>query len=280
MSKVNVFDHAWIDLVFEGRNQSYGAYQLRRQDSKTTLLALLSGIALMVSAVAIPTVINYFSPVAAVSAMLPKAGPVIHEIKPTVFVEPEKPKPEQVFEKTVASKPAAPAASGATTRFKPLAPVSGPVEAPPTIATIIETNPGSVTNPGTPGGIGTSSSVNSVPGGTGEAVEDNGNSILAINAVDVMPSFPGGMKEFYGEVGKKFRVPVLDNPSVLKVYVSFIVEKDGAMTNIKVMRDPGYELGKEALRVLQSIKTKWQPGMKKGSPVRTAYTLPIAVNVK
>jgi len=51
------------------------------------------------------------------------------------------------------------------------------------------------------------------------------------------------------------------------------------MTNIKVLRDPGHDMGKEALRVLQSIKAKWIPGKKAGQPVRTAYNLPITVNV-
>jgi protein TonB len=281
MSKVSVFDHAWIDMVFEGRNQSYGAYQLRRQDPKTTMLALLSGIGLMVSFVGIPTVINYFSPTEIVAdTPVPTGGIVIHDIEPPIFVEPEKPKPEEAFKKSAAPAPAAPAASAATTRFKPLTATSDPVETPPNIATVLATNPGNTTNPGTPGGISTTPSDNGVPGGTGENPEDTGNSILTTNAVDVMPAFPGGMPEFYSKIGKNFRVPTLEDGATLKVYVSFIVEKDGSMTNIKVLRDPGYDLGKEAIRVLQTIKTKWIPGQKGGKPVRTAYNLPITVNVK
>jgi len=281
MSKVSVFDHAWIDMVFEGRNQSYGAYQLRRQDPKTTMLALLSGIGLMVSFVGIPTVVNYFSPTEIVAAAEKPQIITLEKLDPPVFVEPEQPKTiEPPLVTPPAVKPAAPAASAPTTRFQPLAPTSDPVETPPNIATVLATNPGSTTNPGRPGGVSTTPSTNGVPGGTGENPEDTGNSILTTNAVDVMPSFPGGLPEFYSQVGKKFRVPELDNASKLKVYVSFIVERDGSMTNIKVLRDPGYELGKEAIRVLQSIKTKWIPGQKGGKPVRTAYNLPITVNIQ
>ncbi|MXN91628.1 hypothetical protein GR160_10355 [Flavobacterium sp. Sd200] len=281
MSKVSVFDPAWIDLVFEGRNKKYGAYQLRREDSKTTGLALLLGIGLMVSLVGIPAAANYLSPTEAVVTEKTTREIIIHDIEPPVFKEkePEKPKPEPVFEEP-APKAAAPAASAPTTRFKPLAPTSEPVETPPTINDVHTSNPGSVTTPGTEGGISTTSTTAGVPGGTGENDEGEGTEIITTAAVDVMPFFPGGMKEFYEQVGKKFRTPDIASNSVLKVYVSFIVEKDGSMSNIKVARDPGNGMAKEAIRVLQSIKTKWEPGKKNGKPVRTAYSLPIVVNMK
>ncbi|MBC8645308.1 energy transducer TonB [Flavobacterium lindanitolerans] len=66
----------------------------------------------------------------------------------------------------------------------------------------------------------------------------------------------------------------------MKVFVYFVVEKDGTLTNIKVVRDPGYGLGAEAIRVLKSIKTKWKPGIQNDKPVRTAYNLPITVEIK
>ena len=65
----------------------------------------------------------------------------------------------------------------------------------------------------------------------------------------------------------------------MKVYVSFVIEKDGSMTDIQVKRDPGYGMGKEAIRVLKSLKTKWSPGMIGSKAVRTAYNLPITVQM-
>ena len=61
--------------------------------------------------------------------------------------------------------------------------------------------------------------------------------------------------------------------------MAFVIEEDGTMSNIKVTRDPGYGLGKEAVRVLNSLKTKWTPGMIGGHPVRTYYNLPILVKL-
>jgi protein TonB len=49
------------------------------------------------------------------------------------------------------------------------------------------------------------------------------------------------------------------------------------MTDIKVIKDPGYGMGKEAIRVLKSLKTKWTPGIINSKPVRTSYNLPISV---
>lgn len=97
--------------------------------------------------------------------------------------------------------------------------------------------------------------------------------------LDKIPSYPHGMDEFYKYVAKNFRTPELDEGQVLTVLVSFIVEKDGSMSNIKVLRNPGYGMDKEAIRVLQSLKVKWEPGIIKGQKVRTEYALPIKVKV-
>ena len=86
--------------------------------------------------------------------------------------------------------------------------------------------------------------------------------------------------EFYKYVNKNFRIPEIDQDMKAKIYVSFVVEKDGSMTAIKVLRDPGYGLGNEAIRVLKSMKKKWTPGIQNGKPVRASYNLPITINIR
>src|SRR5690606_7017182 len=98
--------------------------------------------------------------------------------------------------------------------------------------------------------------------------------------LDRQPRYPGGIDFFYRYVGDNFKNPDLDDVKTVRVIVMFVIEKDGTMTDIKVARDPGYGLGKEAIRVLKSLKTKWEPGIKHGKPVRTAYTLPITVTIQ
>ena len=81
-------------------------------------------------------------------------------------------------------------------------------------------------------------------------------------------------------MGNNFEKQDIEGSGAIRVYVSFVIEKDGSMTDIQVKKDPGYGLGKEAIRVLKSLKTKWTPGMIDSKPVRTAYNLPITVQLE
>lgn len=129
------------------------------------------------------------------------------------------------------------------------------------------------------GPIGLNQSTTSGTGTETAGAVDPGNTIVASATLDKLPEFPGGINRFYTYVGNNFEKPDVDSGSTMKVYVSFVIEKDGSMTDIQVKRDPGYGLGKEAVRVLKSLKTKWSPGMIGSKPVRTAYNLPITVQM-
>jgi protein TonB len=274
MSKVSVFDHGWIDLVFEGRNQSYGAYQLRKQDPKTTMLALFTGIALMCTLVSIPAIINYFKDAPPVID-IPQTKPLIevHEVEP--FVLPEKPKPEPLAEKPAAAQPQS---AQPTIAYKPFEAATNPDPADiPTTAQVLASNPAATTTTGTGTQIVIDPAVTpGGPGGTGTSINEGDR---VENFVDVAPVFPGGLEAFYKKVAGQVVTSGVDSKMTLKIFVSFVVEKDGTLTAIKAVRDPGYGMGAEAVRVLKSIKIKWTPGMKAGKPVRTAYNLPITVNV-
>lgn len=93
--------------------------------------------------------------------------------------------------------------------------------------------------------------------------------------VEVAPDYPGGINEFYKYIGSEYRVPNIKGLKG-KVYVCFVVEKDGSLTDIKVIRDIGYGTGKEAQRVLENCK-KWTPGLQDGKKVRVMYSLPISI---
>src|SRR5690606_17298237 len=98
--------------------------------------------------------------------------------------------------------------------------------------------------------------------------------------VDMAPEFPGGLDSFYKSVSKNFKIPEINKQTTLIVYVSFVVETDGSLSDIQVMRDPGDGLGQGAVRVVKNIRTKWRAGVKNGIPVRTSYNLPIKVKVR
>ena len=96
--------------------------------------------------------------------------------------------------------------------------------------------------------------------------------------IENKPAFGGGLKKFYEFIGQNFNVPDVEGLNG-KVVVSFVVEKDGSLTDIKVLKDIGYYTGKEAVRVLKMCP-KWNPGMQEGKPVRCQFTLPISIRAK
>jgi hypothetical protein len=110
--------------------------------------------------------------------------------------------------------------------------------------------------------------------------ERNDSPVYNFADLDPQPEFPGGMGAFLKYVMLEFKVPDVKESITYRIFVSFVVETDGSMSNYKVLKDPGFGLGDEALRVLKTITTKWTPGKIDGKEVRTSYSMPITVNVK
>ena len=93
---------------------------------------------------------------------------------------------------------------------------------------------------------------------------------------DAMPEYPGGPNEMMRYIQENIKYPqsAKDNKIEGRVFVSFVVEKDGSITNAAVMRGIDKECDAEALRVVSSMP-KWNPGQHKGEVVRTQFTIPI-----
>lgn len=95
-------------------------------------------------------------------------------------------------------------------------------------------------------------------------------------AVEVLPKYPGGIQKLYVFIKKNYIIPEEindDESSRGGVFVSFIIEKDGRVSNISILRDIGYGSGKELERVLK-LSPNWNPAMKEGNPVRCLYSIP------
>lgn len=84
------------------------------------------------------------------------------------------------------------------------------------------------------------------------------------------------MSQFYVFVDKNFVMPTKTDLKG-KIYTQFIVEADGRLSNLEIIKDLGYESGAEALRVLQK-SPNWNAGLKDGKAVRTRYLLPLIIN--
>lgn len=266
MSRLSIYESNWIELVFENKNKEYGAYQLRRDSSRIAITAFFSGLLLIAAFGIVFTISNAFS-----KPIVVETPPILDEIiRVTPYtVHPEKPKtPLNTSQSKALQEPNVllPMVVSATAD----ATVDIPIN-----KTLIETHSG--IEGGTEAGKGTSNATT----GTVETpilpIDDK--EIINPTQLDRLPEFPGGIAKFYNYVGTNFEKPEIEGINTLRVYVAFVIEKDGSMTDIKVLRDPGYGLGKEAIRVLKSLKTKWTPGMMNSKPVRTAYNLPISVQM-
>ncbi|MDQ6472171.1 energy transducer TonB [Flavobacterium sp. LHD-80] len=272
MSKSSIYESKWTNLVFENKNKEYGAYQLRQENPRTTINALFIALLLITAMGSVSMLINKFR-----TPVVDDPGIISCPITP-INITPDLVKPEP--KETVAPPAQKQEAAKPITSAQLTNPVvSRTEEAVQEIATNNENTP--VVDNATPGD---GTITNAIPGsGTSgsEAIgEPATNEPVIAATLDKMPGFPGGMDKFYSYVGNNFKRPELDTEMTLKVYVSFVIERDGSITDIMVQKDPGYGMGKEAIRVLKSLKTKWTPGILNGKPVRTAYNLPITIKTQ
>ncbi len=104
------------------------------------------------------------------------------------------------------------------------------------------------------------------------------NAIYDSPALSVKPEYPGGMAAFFDFLSKNVKVPeaLAQSDTSARAYFYFVIEKDGSMSNIKILRHPGHGIDKELVRVLLLME-KWTPGMHDGKKVRSGYSLPFIV---
>lgn len=110
--------------------------------------------------------------------------------------------------------------------------------------------------------------------------EDEPDTTMIFAVVEIMPEFPGGGYAFYKFLADSIQYPQLaiENKIQGKVYVQFVVEEDGSITDIKVLRGIGGGCDEEALRIIK-LMPNWIPGKQNGKPVRVLYNLPIKFNL-
>ena len=260
--KLDLIKNQWVEIVFEGRNKLYGAYELRKSNRKTSVRALIIGSILFSLAISAPLIANLLPDRTdeedldkkIVTVKLPPKKKV-EEIKNLPPPPPPPPKQDQVkFVKPVVTK------------------AEDVVEDPPKMEDIKDKKTGSETIKGDPDAPLTIEEVGNGP--VTEVIAED-NTVHNLAGIEQKPEFPGGIEKFYAFVGKNYQPPEEEGLKG-KVYVTFVVEKDGTLTDIKVIRDIGYGTGKEAIRVLKKCP-KWLPGEQNGKKVRVLYSLPITI---
>ena len=261
--KLDILKNQWLEIVFDGRNKSYGAYQLRKSNTKTSFRALVIGSILFGLAVSTPLILSLFPDSSDVETDT--------DIKITAIKLP--PKKEKPIENLPPPPPPAPKVDQVKFVKPVVAKAEEITEEPPKIVEMKDKKIGAEDIKGNPDAVLTVE-----PVGTGKAAvveEAPDNQIYNTAGIEVKPDFPGGIDKFYKFVGNNYQAPEEEGLKG-KVYVTFVVEKDGSLTDIKVIRDIGYGTGKEAIRVLKKCP-KWTPGEQNGKKVRVLYSLPITI---
>ncbi|WP_345953133.1 TonB family protein [Mucilaginibacter sp. PAMB04168] len=275
--KFDLYKTEWLDLVFAGRNKNYGAYDLRAHYGENMLKALaVTVLGFTVAAVSLTIVFGHKKPAEVI---------IDRDFKPTKYVEPpkvEKPieaklKPQAQGLKTEVTSPKTDVASR---RYVEPVVTNNPVTTEPT--PIDERVISNVNNEGknnqpvlnTTTQVGPGNGPITDPRGSGEGTT---NDPVTLDGLDVMPEPYGGAAAWSRFLQKNIRYP--DTEVQGRVVISFIIEKDGRLTDLQVIKGVVSELDREAMRVLK-LAPAWKPGMQNGKPVRVKYTIPIVFQMQ
>ena len=272
MAKIDLIDGNWVDLVFEGRNQKYGAYKLRKGTTKRNIISIIVVALIAViafAAMAIKNIVEARAKVAAtqvteISALnQPKKQA---QVKKQIKIE----EPEKVVERVKSS-------------IKFTAPVikkDNEVKPEDELKTQdqLMNNKAAIGSFDVKGNDDANGEVLKAKEVIAQPVEqpkhEEENKVFDI--VEEMPSFPGGMAALNKYLHDNVHYPVVaqENGVQGRVTISFVVEKDGSVTDVKVAKSVDPSLDKEALRVVKSMP-RWTPGKQNGATVRVKYNVPV-----
>ena len=277
MSKIDLIDNGWVDLVFEGKNQNYGAYQLRKSTGTRNIKALVITVATLVaiglliwakvqienqlaSRVAVETDVELSKLAQKKEAKVERKEPVkvemeqkvVEKVKSSVkFTAPEIKKDDEV---------------------KPEDELKSQDELAKTNTAI-----GSFDVKGNDEQAGEVLKAKEVV--VDEKPKEEETKVFDV--VEQMPQFPGGPQALFEYLSKHIKYPAVaeENGVQGRVIVTFVVERDGSITDVTVVKSVDPSLDKEAQRVVKSMP-KWIPGKQNGAAVRVKYTVPVTFKLQ
>jgi protein TonB len=278
MSKIDLLDQKWIDLVFEGKNEAYGAYAIRQDTNKRNLYAMLALFAGIIAIVGSFLLVNVASEAIAAAQAEHETEVTLEQIEEEAEEQEEE---EVVYEVEELEQLVAEETVMNSEKF--------------TAYEMGDDAPDQVTK--------TQDEVAQSDVAIGAIDYDKGSDeaehVLKINekvvdevppaveetkvfdVVEQMPTFKGGDDALMAYLHKAIRYPAIaeENGIQGRVVCTFVVERDGGITDVKVVRSVDPSLDKEAVRVLKAMP-KWIPGKQNGSAVRVKFTLPVTFKLQ
>lgn len=272
MSKIDLISSDWVDLVFEGRNKAYGAYRLRKSTTKRNILAMVAVVLLLIVAFIILTVKNFVDEQRAKVAMTQVAELTNYkqpEKKAEVKQKKVEVEPERVVERVKSSiKFTAPVIKN-DEEVKPDEELKTQDELMSTKTAI-----GTFDVKGNDDANGEVLKAKEVIAEPEPPKHEEENKVFDI--VEQQPMFPGGQTALMKYLSEHTKYPVVaqENGVQGRVTVQFVVEKDGSISDVHVLRGVDPSLDKEAVRVVKSMP-RWTPGKQNGINVRVNYRVPV-----
>ncbi|CCH55170.1 TonB family protein [Fibrisoma limi BUZ 3] len=257
------------ELVFENRLKAYGAFDLRRQYRPTLTRALGLGVGLFLLGLGLPTVYGYLWPDGIITDQ-----PTLIEAELTKL-------PDVPAEKPIPLPPVEAPPTVNTVRDLPpvVMPDAEVLEdvLPPTTDELADATPSDQTAEGTGDVEVIQPPEGNAPTVVEKAVEAEVKSDEPFISVEQQPQFPGGLESLRSFLEKNLRYPAQASRSGIsgRVVVSFVVNTDGSLTDVQVLKGIGFGCDEEALRVVKQMPP-WKPGKQSGRTVRVKFNLPIA----
>ena len=277
MSKIDLISSDWVDLVFEGRNQAYGAYKLRKGTTKRNIIAILAVLVLLLIGFIILTVKNFVDEQRAKVAVTQVTEiSALEQPKKKAEVKQKQVKieqPERVVERVKSSVKFTAPVIKKDEEVKPEDELKTQDELMSTKTAI-----GALDVKGNDDANGEVLKIKEAVAQP-EPKPEVENKVFDV--VEQMPSFPGGPQALMEYLSNNVKYPVVaqENGVQGRVVVSFAVERDGSITDVKVVRSVDPSLDKEAARVVKSMP-RWIPGKQNGQAVRVKYKLPVAFRLQ
>lgn len=262
---IDINSPEWCNIVFEGKNKEYGAFELRKQSVRRHIRSLIMVITFFLLALFLPQLIK---------SVIPEKKEKMVDVTSLVDLKIEQPK---VKNEIIIEVPPSPIIKNSIKFTPPVVKPDEEVADDEQVKTQESLNESKI-----------KISVADVVGNddtedeTEPSTLDDNRAITGENTdstfvvVEQMPVFPGGEQALRNWINTHIKYPYLaaENGIEGKVYVQFVVDKDGNVCCAKISRSSDPALEQEALRVVNSLP-RWNPGRQRGDPVKVAYTVPI-----
>ena len=277
MSKIDLISNEWTDLVFEGRNQAYGAYKLRKGTAKRNVWALL--------------IVGLAAALLYLGLQLQKMAEANKKVENTQAVELAKlnteKKEAKVEKKEIIKQEPEKVVEQVKSSVKFTAPV---IKKDEEVKEEDEIKLDEVQKSDKAVGAFTVEGNDEVGGAVLKAKEDIAapeppkhvvEETKIFTVVEQMPMYPGGDAALMGYLRDNIKYPTVaaENGVQGRVVVGFVVERDGSITDVNILRGVDPSLDREAMRVVKSMP-RWNPGKQNGSAVRVKYQVPVSFRLQ